>query len=57
MTAKTGTERQAELKARRQAAGLAPLTNLWTHPDDAQPVREFAAKLAAKRAPKVRKKG
>ena len=56
MTAKTGAERQAELKARRQAEGLSPITNLWTHPDDAQPVREFAAKLARKRAPKLPKK-
>ena len=48
----TNAERQAALKARRQAAGLAPITNLWVHPDDVQPVRAFAAKLAAKRAPK-----
>ena len=49
MTAKTPAERQAALKARRQAAGLVPVTNLWAHPDDVQPIREHAAKLARKR--------
>lgn len=49
MTAKTAAERQAALKARRQAAGLVPVTNLWAHPDDVQPIREHAAKLAKRR--------
>jgi len=50
MTAATPAQRQAALKARRQAAGLVPVTNLWVHPDDAQPIRDYAAKLARKRA-------
>jgi hypothetical protein len=49
MTAKTPAQRQADLKARRKAAGLAPVTNLWAHPEDVQPIREHAAKLARKR--------
>jgi len=48
--AKTNAQRQAELKARRVAAGLVPVTNLWAHPDDVQPIREHAAKLARRRA-------
>lgn len=48
--AKTNAKRQAELKARRVAAGLVPVTNLWAHPDDVQPIREHAAKLARRRA-------
>lgn len=47
--AKSGAQRQAELKARRKAAGLVQVTNLWAHPDDVQPIREHAAKLARKR--------
>lgn len=55
MTAKTNAERQADLKARRQAAGLVPVTNLWAHPDDVQAIREAAAKLARKREREARK--
>lgn len=47
--AKTNAERQADLKARRVAAGLVPVTNLLAHPDDVQAIREHAAKLARKR--------
>ncbi len=50
MTAKTPAQRQAALKARRQAAGLVPVTNLWVHPDDVTPIRECAEKLAKRRA-------
>ena len=50
MTAATTAQRQAALKARRVAAGLVPVTNLWVHPDDVQPIRDLAAKLARKRA-------
>ena len=50
MTAKTNAERQADLKARRQAAGLVPVTNLWVHPDDVITLRAFAARLAKVRA-------
>ncbi len=49
MTPKTPAQRQADLKARRQAAGLVPVTNLWAHPDDVEPIREHAAKLARRR--------
>lgn len=49
MIAKTNAERQADLKARRIAAGLVPVTNLWAHPDDVKAIREHAAKLARKR--------
>ena len=48
--AKTNAQRQAELKARRIAAGLVQVTNLWAHADDVLPIRENAAKLARKRA-------
>lgn len=53
----TNAERQADLKARRTAAGLVSLKNVWVHPDDVHEMREHAAKLArrrerlAKRAP------
>lgn len=47
--AKTNAERQADLKARRVAAGLVPVTNLWAHPEDVQAIRGHAAKLARKR--------
>jgi hypothetical protein len=47
--AATTAQRQAALKARRKAAGLVPVTNLWCHPDDAQPIKDYAAKLARKR--------
>ena len=46
---KTNAERQADLKARRIAAGLVPVTNLWAHADDVQPIRDHAAKLARRR--------
>lgn len=49
MAAKTNAERQAELKARRIAAGLVPVTNLWAHKQDVVPIREHAAKLARRR--------
>ncbi len=49
MIAKTNAQRQAELKERRKAAGMVPVTNLWAHPDDVQAIRDAAAKLARKR--------
>ena len=48
--AKTNAERQADLKARRTAAGLVSLKNVWVHPDDVLAMREHAAKLARRRA-------
>jgi hypothetical protein len=47
--AKTNAERQADLKARRTAAGLVSLKNVWVHPDDVPEMREHAAKLARRR--------
>lgn len=47
---KTNAQRQAALKARRVAADLVQVTNLWAHADDVQPIRDNAEKLARKRA-------
>jgi hypothetical protein len=47
--AKTNAERQADLKARRLAAGLVSLKNVWVHPDDVAAMREHAEKLARRR--------
>ena len=47
--AKTNAQRQAKLKARRLAAGLGPVT-IWALPDERRLIREYAEKLAAKRA-------
>ena len=41
--ATTSAQRQATLKARRQAEGLQLLCNLWVKPENAQAVRAFAA--------------
>ena len=49
MTAKTPAQRQADLIARRKAAGLFWL-KLWVHPQDVAEMREMAAKLAKRRA-------
>jgi hypothetical protein len=49
VTAKTPAQRQADLKARRIAAGLAPVTNLWVHPDDVAAIRDHAEKLSKRR--------
>ena len=53
MTAKTPAQRQAELKARRVAAGLTQVTNLWAHPEDHAEIRKAAAKAARRRAKKL----
>jgi hypothetical protein len=47
--AKTNAQRQSDLKARRTAAGLVSLKNVWVHPDDVPEMREHAAKLARRR--------
>ena len=47
--AKTNAERQSALVARRKAAGLVSLKNVWVHPDDVPEMREHAAKLARRR--------
>jgi len=55
LTAKTPTTRVAELRARRQAAGLVRL-ELYAHPDDHPPIKALADKLQ-KRREKVSKRG
>lgn len=52
--AKTPAQRQAELKARRIAAGLVRVC-VWLHPDDAAALREHAAKLAKRRERSARR--
>lgn len=42
----TGAERQAALKARKQAAGLQLVSNLWAKPGDIPSIRDFAAGVA-----------
>ena len=49
MTAATNAQRQAALKARRKAAGLVAVTQLWVHPDDVQKIKDYAVKLQRKR--------
>jgi hypothetical protein len=48
MTAKTSTERVAEMRARRDALGLTRL-ELYAHPEDHAPLKALAAKLQRKR--------
>lgn len=45
MSAKTNAQRQANLKARRLAAGLVSLKNVWVHPGDVRAMRDFAGLL------------
>jgi hypothetical protein len=44
MTAKTTTERQATLKAKKKAEGLVRL-ELWVKPEDKKKIKEAIAKL------------
>jgi hypothetical protein len=48
MTAKTSTERVAEVRARRRALGLRRL-EVYAHPEDHEPIKVLAAKLQRKR--------
>lgn len=48
--AKTNAERQSALKARKKAAGLVSLKNVWVHPDDVQAMRDHASLLERRRA-------
>ena len=48
MTAKSTSARVAELRARRQAAGLMRL-ELYAHPEDHQAIKTLAEKLQQKR--------
>ena len=52
-TAKTPAQRQAERKAREEAAGNKQYKR-WIHPDDFAAMDELAAKLALKRERKAR---
>jgi hypothetical protein len=45
---KPGKTRQAELEARKRAAGLIRVCT-WAHPDDAAAIRAAAARLAKRR--------
>jgi hypothetical protein len=45
---KSDAVRQAEYAARRRAAGLVRVPNLWAHADDHDAIKAYAAKLAAR---------
>lgn len=49
ITPKTTAQRQADLRAARQRAGLREVRNLWAHPDDHATIRAKAAQLAQQR--------
>jgi len=49
MTAKPPATRQADLEARKKAAGLVRVC-VWAHPDDAEAIRTAAAKVVNRRA-------
>lgn len=49
MNAKTATERNAEFRERMKRQGLKQISNLFAHPDDFQRIRNYVAKLNAKR--------
>ncbi len=53
---KTAAQRQAERKAREEAAGRKHYKR-WLHPDDFAAMDELAAKLARKRARAEQKAG
>jgi hypothetical protein len=47
--AKTPTQRSAAYKARKEAAGLKRVPNLWAHPEDVPAIRAYVAKLNKRR--------
>lgn len=47
--AQTVKERQDALKARRAAEGLKEIRSLYAHPDDFKRIRDYVARLNAKR--------
>jgi hypothetical protein len=49
MTAKTSAQRQANLKARRLAAGMVKFTH-WVHADDVAALRAMTGELQQRRA-------
>ena len=50
MTAKTTAQRVKETHARKIAAGLKLVRNLWAYEEDIPAIRQAAAKITAKRA-------
>jgi hypothetical protein len=46
---KTPTQRSAAYKARKEAAGLKRVPNLWAHPEDVPAIRAYVAKLNKRR--------
>lgn len=56
MTAKTAAQRQADRKAREEAAGNKHYKR-WVHPDDFAALDELAAKLAKRRERAAKKAG
>lgn len=55
MIAKTNAQRQAELKARREAEGVKKVEGLYAHVDDHAEIKMFATKVARRRARLARK--
>lgn len=56
MTAKTSTQRAAAFAERQKDLGRKEIRHLWAHPEDHQPIRDAAAKLARRRE-RAAKKG
>ena len=56
MTAKPATERMAELRKRRQEAGLTRV-ELWVHQDDLEAVKAMAEKLRKRREKAAQRDG
>ena len=46
----TNAERQRDFRARKAAQTAAEVRGVFAHPDDHQAVKDYAAKLAKKRA-------
>lgn len=57
MTAKTSTQRKAAYIERQKALGRKEIRHLWAHPEDHQPIREAAAKLARRRERAAKREG
>lgn len=53
--AKTSTQRAADYANRQKALGRKEIRHLWAHPEDHQPIRDAAAKLARRRERAVKK--
>lgn len=57
MTAKTAKQRKADFLARQEIAGRKEVRSLWAHPEDHQPIRDAAAKLARRRERAAKREG